>query len=208
LATKFFPPDEERKNAFFCFRQALIYLMKSISFRASTWLPVLPEVVCVWHENPGNMRMILPPWLRVRSIEADPRAQVGETFHVQLTQFGFPMSWRGQWQRVQSPHCLEDIGLECPFAAWQHTHEFLREGEGTRMTDRVECVLPTSWGWIPGAGLAVRGVLTLMFADRHRATRAFFSRSGRPRGGRGGGHSAFLPAQIAGIGSGEKGGNL
>lgn len=125
------------------------------------------------------MRMILPPWLRVRSIEARPDARVGEEFDIQLTQFGFPMRWRGQWNKVLSPHLLEDIGVACPFAAWQHRHEFLSEGQGTRMTDRVDCVLPSSWGWMPGAGIAVQMVLGFLFWSRHRATRTFFANASK-----------------------------
>ena len=171
----FFPSDEERKNAFLSFRQAFIFCMKTVFFEASTWLPVAPESVCAWHENPANLRLISPPWLRVHSVTAEPVARVGETFLVEVSQLGVPLRWRGAWQRVERPHLLEDIGLECPFAAWRHAHAFVGQGQGTRMTDRVECVLPSSWGWIPGASLGVRIVFALMFYGRHRATRRFFA---------------------------------
>ena len=66
-----------------------------------------------------------------------------------------------------------DEEVRGPFAEWIHRHKFSPEGDGTRMTDHIECLLPGGpavnflAGWIVGIQLR------LMFHHRHKVTKRF-----------------------------------
>lgn len=59
-----------------------------------------------------------------------------------------------------------DRQIEGPFAFWEHTHEFYRDGDQTRIIDHIEYQLPlrlpNTLAWLP---------LKLMLMDRHRRTK-------------------------------------
>ena len=55
-----------------------------------------------------------------------------------------------------------------PFARWEHTHRFVADGETTVCTDSVRYELP-SLDW---ASPLLKPGLALVFADRHRRTKA------------------------------------
>jgi ligand-binding SRPBCC domain-containing protein len=145
-------------------------------FTRSAWLPAAPDVVCRWHENPRNLRSICPPWLKVRDVIAEAVARPGEEFFLHVSQFGFPLRWRGIWLEVDRPHLLVDGAISSPFATWRHEHHFAPARGGTEMTDKVRCQLRPPLACLPGANLALRLVFTVMFRGRHQATRDYFTR--------------------------------
>lgn len=147
-----------------------------ISFTRSVHLPAPPDVVCRWHENPHNLRVISPPWLKIHEVRAESSARVGAEFYLHVTQLGFPLRWRGVWREVNRPHLLVDGAIASPFAEWRHEHHFAPDGPGTLMTDVVRCRLGSPWGCFPGRRLALQVVFVLMFAGRHQATREFFKK--------------------------------
>lgn len=145
-------------------------------FEKSVDLDAPVGVVFAFHENPENLRKISPSSLKVKKISAAAHAVPGESFALEASQFGLPIHWIGRWEQVQHPNLLVDVGVQCPFPYFRHSHRFeALGGTTTRMIDRVEYALPCGWlGWLAGV-TGGRMALGLMFAARHRATRTYFS---------------------------------
>lgn len=156
--------------------------MKTSVFEKSTILKASCESVFAFHQSPRNISRIAPASLRVNEVVCDDTAVTGGIFRIRASQFGIPIHWVGQWERVEKPSLLVDTSLESPFVVWRHSHIFEPHPEGCRMTDRVEHRLK---GGFLGA-LVSRWILPFffmaMFHGRHVATRRFFAKSESPRG--------------------------
>ena len=151
--------------------------MKTSVFEKSTILKASCESVFAFHQSPRNISRIAPSSLRVNEVVCDDTAVTGGIFRIRASQFGIPIHWVGQWERVEKPSLLVDTSLASPFVVWRHSHIFEPHPEGCRMTDRVEHRLK---GGFLGA-LVSRWILPVffmaMFHGRHVATRRFFAKS-------------------------------
>lgn len=156
--------------------------MKTSVFEKSTILKASCDSVFAFHQSPRNISRIAPASLRVHEVVCDDSAMTGGIFRIRASQFGIPIHWVGQWERVEKPSLLVDTSLASPFAVWRHSHIFEPHPNGCRMTDRVEHRLK---GGFLGA-LVSRWILPLffmaMFHGRHVATRRFFAKSESPSG--------------------------
>lgn len=147
-------------------------------FKKSVWLSAPIERVFEFHENPHNIRKISPGSMKVQSVDADDKAVAGARFSLEATQYGLPISWIGEWESVESPHCLVDLAVKSPFKFFRHTHAFRAEGWGTRMTDCVEYALPFGPLGAIAAESGARVALMILFRARHRATVRYFAMNG------------------------------
>lgn len=159
--------------------------MPPCRFRRSVILEASAETVFRFHADPHNVGVISPGFQRIRVLEAEHTARVGEEFALEVRFFGLPLAtlrWRGVWRAVRVPELLEDEALRSPFALFRHRHEFVALGaHRTRMTDIVTYQLPGGWvGKLLGETFG-RAQFALMFADRHRRTRRW-AHSVRPSG--------------------------
>jgi ligand-binding SRPBCC domain-containing protein len=148
-----------------------------VLFERSVLVPASVEELFRFHENPENIVKIAPASLRVESVDCERTARVGGIFRIRASQFGLPIRWTGMWERVDSPRALVDTAIHSPFAFWRHSHLFEPEGDGCRMTDRVEFLLKGGWA----GGVVSRFVMPFVFAGifraRHAATVRWFSKS-------------------------------
>ena len=145
-------------------------------FQRSVLLDAAPADVYAFHEDPRNIPKISPPSLRVERVECSVPAREGGEFRLKVRQFGLPLDWVGIWEEAVPSERLVDGARKSPFRHWRHQHLFRAEGSGTMMTDRVEYALAGGW---PGRLLdatVMRGVFTVMFLARHKATAAFFAK--------------------------------
>lgn len=149
--------------------------MTALRFEKSVWLDALPTEVYRFHEDPSNLRKICPKWLKIDRLESAKHAEPGGKFFLLVRQFGIPMQWEGEWEVVEAGKKLVDIARQSPFAFWRHHHEFMPEGDGTRMRDLVEYNLPFGLlGHMAGATI-MQGFFQGMFASRHAATKRYFA---------------------------------
>jgi len=145
-------------------------------FTRSTLVSATPAELFRFHENPHNLRRISPPGLRILDIRAADTARTGQDFTIAVRQGPLTLRWTGRWETVAPPGLLIDTGVRCPFARWRHHHLFEPHADGAVLTDRVEFRLPWHLGGPMGDLLALRLVFPHLFAARHVATRAFFTR--------------------------------
>lgn len=102
-----------------------------------------PEETFAWHERPGALPRLSPPWLPGRPLQeaaslADGRAELampaGQVWVAQHDPAGFEPGRAFVDERV-------DDGLRTAALAairWRHEHRFSAYGDGTRMHDRVD----------------------------------------------------------------------
>lgn len=146
-------------------------------FTRSTPVAATPAALFRFHENPRNLRAIAPRGLCILDIEAGEIARLGATFRLAVRQGPLTLHWTGRWETVAPPGLLVDVGVRCPFDFWRHHHIFEPHDEGSLLTDRVEFRLPWHLGGPVGDWIALRFVFPRIFAARHDATRAYFSRA-------------------------------
>lgn len=109
------------------------------------------DEVFAWHERPGALTRLLPPWqpIRVRREAASLRDGRAE-----LTLPG-GVRWVSRHSGYDPPHAFVDELASLPLR-WRHQHHFAVAGPGyTRVTDRIDTPVPAR-------------LLRAMLAYRHR----------------------------------------
>lgn len=143
------------------------------TFRASTCLAASAETMFAFHSDPRNIVHVMPPTLKLVSLQTDGPAQEGSLIEFHCRDWGFiPMRWKCRWHTVQPPSVLVDEMLEGPFAQFVHEHRFepLAEG-GCVMHDTITYAFGRSWWGKLISETAVRLYLKLLFTYRHHRTR-------------------------------------
>ncbi|WP_404305042.1 TIGR01777 family oxidoreductase [Neorhodopirellula lusitana] len=147
-------------------------------FTASVDLPVSIEQAFAYHERPGCLNRLIPPWESVRLEHSDNSLQPGSRVVLKTSIAGVPVRWHARHTVYEPPHLFADIQDSGPFAYWHHRHRFESLGEPSsedqtqsRLTDDVQYQLPGGvLGKKFGSGFA-NSKLQSMFAYRHRVTR-------------------------------------
>lgn len=125
-----------------------------------TWSSVVgyPRAdVFAWHERPGAVRRLTPPWLPVRVVREAASLADGEA----VLDFPLGLRWVARHSGYAPPERFVDELVSPPLRwglRWRHTHEFRDEGDRTRITDTVDTNAPET-------------LLRPMFAYRHRQLR-------------------------------------
>lgn len=131
-----------------------------------------PDRVFAFHEAPGALESLIPPWEKVR-VESGGGSLRPGTRVVMKTYLGpIPLRWVAEHTRYDRPHMFADRQVSGPFAKWEHTHRFLDDGHGgTILRDEVEYEVPLGGIGRLLAGGFVRRKLQKMFVYRHQRTR-------------------------------------
>ncbi|MEV0890337.1 TIGR01777 family oxidoreductase [Promicromonospora sp. NPDC050262] len=112
-----------------------------------------PEVFA-WHERPGAVLRLTPPWTPLRVVrEASTLAGGAAVLRLPLG-----LRWVARHTGYEPPERFVDELVSAPLrwvVPWRHTHEFHEEGGGTRVTDTVATRVPEA-------------LLRPMFTYRHR----------------------------------------
>lgn len=142
-----------------------------MKYVASSPLPVSVEDAFAYHERPGALQRLVPPWESVEIESTDHSLAVGSKVVLKTSFFGVPIRWVAQHTDYEPPHLFADTQLSGPFAAWNHRHHFKTIGEHSSLTDEIEFKVPLgAVGNLLGSGTALKKIES-MFAYRHRVTR-------------------------------------
>ena len=131
-----------------------------------------PQAVWDFHERPGALPMLTPPWEKVRLVEGGDSILPGSRVVLETRLGPFPLRWVAEHTEYDPPRLFADRQVSGPFARWYHRHHFLDDGDGgTILRDEVDYEVPMgAIGRLLG-GRFVRRKLERMFAYRHRVTR-------------------------------------
>jgi len=136
-------------------------------FYSEQFIPLPPEKVFPFFQDPYNLEKITPPSLSF-FIDKVSTAQIeqGTLIDYKLKIHNIPARWRTEIDEWKPPFKFVDRQLLGPYSLWHHTHEFKPFCGGTLMTDRVLFRLPLGYlGWII-AGKWVRKDVESIFSYR------------------------------------------
>jgi ligand-binding SRPBCC domain-containing protein len=145
--------------------------------RAEQWVPQPVDRVFPFFADPYNLERITPGFLRfrVRNVST-PQVQEGTIIRYRLRLHGIPVSWRSRIDEWRPGERFVDRQIAGPYAAWQHTHQFVARDHGTLLMDTVRYRLRCApLGRTPLLAWVHRDVRNI-FEYRHRAIAAAFGR--------------------------------
>lgn len=94
--------------------------------------------VFAWHERPGALRRLLPPWQPISVAQEAPSLADGQA----VLRLPGRVRWVAQHSDDDPPHRFVDELVSLPLP-WRHTHTFYAVGgAATRVTDSVETPVP------------------------------------------------------------------
>jgi ligand-binding SRPBCC domain-containing protein len=129
------------------------------------WLARPRPEVFAFFADPSNLAHLTPPALKLRLLTPTPaRLAAGAVLDFRLSWHGLPLSWRAYIREYDPPYRFVDVQVRGPWARWEHRHQFLDEGGGTWVEDRVTYRLP-----LGPLGRALHAVLV------HRQLRALWA---------------------------------
>jgi ligand-binding SRPBCC domain-containing protein len=140
-----------------------------------------PTVVFAFHERPGALQGLTPPWERVEVIDGGTSILPGSRVVLRTWLGPMPLRWVAEHTEYDPPRSFADRQVRGPFASWYHRHRFLDDGQGgTLLRDEVEFTPPLGWlGRRLGGGF-LRRKLQRLFDYRHDVTRRLVERETSP----------------------------
>ena len=141
-------------------------------YTAATALPVDRESAFAYHERPGALERLIPPWKDVAIESTDQSLKPGSQVTLRPRVGPLRLRWVAQHQDYDRPRLFSDFQASGPFAHWFHEHRFTSDSPN-------HCLLEDSIAYrLPGGpigqffgGAMARRELETMFAYRHRVTR-------------------------------------
>ncbi len=138
---------------------------------ASSSLPASVQDAFAYHDRPGALQRLIPPWESAEIERSDGSLSKGSRVVMKTSLFGIPVRWVAEHTEYDPPNLFCDTQVSGPFATWNHRHEFHAAGRYCELNDRIEYQVPLGMlGRLVGGGKA-RSTLEAMFAYRHRVTR-------------------------------------
>jgi uncharacterized protein len=139
--------------------------------RTST-LPESVEEVFAWHERPGALERLTPPWERVTVLERTGGIRDGARTAVLVRVGPARIRWVAVHRDYEQGRRFVDEQVEGPFSKWIHEHRFEPEGAGaTRYTDHIEFSPPFGNVGTAAARWMARPRAERMLAYRHATLR-------------------------------------
>lgn len=158
-------------------------------FTSQVTVPHPIDEVFAWHERPGALVRLCPPWNSSVASPSSDGLEVGSKATLRLDIPGtlgkFGLHWVAEHVALERGRSFTDIMASGPLRSWRHQHDFdpAEGGRSTTITDSIEFRGP-----IPGldalVGPVIRKVLADNFAYRERqltADLAFHAAHGGPR---------------------------
>jgi ligand-binding SRPBCC domain-containing protein len=117
--------------------------MTPFIFRAKQFVPRPLEEVFDFFSKAENLQQLTPPWLHFRIMSVEPApVRKGTLIRYSLRWRIFPIRWTTEIVEWEPPHRFVDVQLKGPYKMWHHERRFIAEGNGTRIADEVQYLLP------------------------------------------------------------------
>jgi len=140
--------------------------VKSIVIEASV------QDVFAFHERPDALPLLSPPFPPVKVISKTGGIEAGSRVELRIG----PLTWVALHTAYERNRLFVDEQIEGPFSKWVHRHEFEDLGGRTRLTDRVEYLVPGGPHVNAAVGWLVNLSLAPMFRHRHKVTQQMCAR--------------------------------
>src|SRR5688500_2552108 len=98
--------------------------MGRLIFERSVMLPVSAAEAFRWHERPGALQRLIPPWEEVRVERVTGGIQNGARVELVMKIGLLRVRWVAEHSDYRPGELFRDVQLHGPFAQWEHTHRF------------------------------------------------------------------------------------
>lgn len=157
--------------------------MSDPTFSLSTRIARPAADVFAWHERPGALARLCPPWERVELVAASGGVRDGARVTVRNKLGPVWQQWEVEHRDYVAGVQFRDIQLRGPFARWEHLHRITPDGAAAcTLTDEISYRLPGGPLGQMAGGRFVAGKLAQLFAWRHATTRADLESTARHAG--------------------------
>ena len=143
-----------------------------MKFVKESRIAATPAEVFAFHESPGALEALTPPWEKMKVIESSGSIRPGARVVLETKIGPIPLRWVAIHTEYEPDRLFADRQEHGPFARWYHRHHFLDDGEGgTILRDEVDYEVPLGALGRLFSGKFVRKKLERMFEYRHEQTR-------------------------------------
>jgi ligand-binding SRPBCC domain-containing protein len=144
-------------------------------FRSEQVVPRPLDEVFEFFCRAENLQKLTPPWLHFRILSVEPApVRQGTLLRYSMRWRIFPIRWTTEIIAWEPPHRFVDVQLKGPYKLWHHEHRFAAEGNGTRLTDELQYLLPFGGLGIIAHKLKVKKDVETIFAYRNEAVWRLF----------------------------------
>jgi len=110
-------------------------------------VPLPPETVFRFFENPMRLELLHEGWSRIRVLRCEDNVHIGSETWVEVNIAGFIPLVLGFRHFLFEPHVrFGERLIHGPFATFTHIHEFHPQDSGTLVRDLLEISLPRHYG--------------------------------------------------------------
>ncbi len=142
-------------------------------FSVSTRIARPAAEVFAWHERPGALERLCPPWESVEVVAATGGVRDGACVTVRNKVGPFWTQWCVEHRDYLAGIQFRDVLLSGPFAKWEHLHRVEPDGpDASLLTDEITYRLPGGALGRALGGAFMRRKLSQLFAWRHATTKA------------------------------------
>ncbi|HVG28866.1 MAG TPA: SRPBCC family protein [Pyrinomonadaceae bacterium] len=142
------------------------------TFVKESLIRATPERVFAFHEQPGALALLTPPWERARVVRAARISEVGSEAVVETRILGLlSVRWVARHTLYDPPRSFEDVQEHGPFRRWRHRHVVSPHPEGATLRDEIEYEPPLGVFGKLAEPFLVMPRLRKLFDYRHRVTR-------------------------------------
>jgi ligand-binding SRPBCC domain-containing protein len=142
-----------------------------LNFRYSSLIDAPIETVWQFHERPDILDLLTPPWQPVKIIRREGGLEVGAISEFRLSLASIPVRWVATHIECIPNRLFVDKQTDGPMESWVHRHEFVLEGNKTRLTDAIAYEIPGGFLVELLLGWWVNSRLKEMFRYRHQVTK-------------------------------------
>jgi len=156
-----------------------------VRFVKQSQIAATPSEVFAFHESPGALESVTPPWEKLERVGGEASIRPGGRVTLKVRVGPFAMRWVAEYTEYEPGRMFADRQVRGPFASWYHRHRFLDDGEGgTLLRDEVAYEPPLGWLGRRLGGQFLEEKLRRLFDYRHETTRRIVeSGAARPREG-------------------------
>ena len=143
-----------------------------------------PERVFAFHESPGALEKLTPPWEKVEVVEGGRSIKPGSRVVLRTRIGPVPLTWVAEHTEYEPGKMFADTQKSGPFASWYHRHWCLDDGQGgTLLRDEVDYEPPLGMlGRLLSEGM-IEEKLRKMFDYRHDVTKRLVESGNFPEPG-------------------------
>lgn len=143
------------------------------TFQVRSRLACSAERAFRWHERPGALQRLMPPWQQVEVLSTAGTLQPGSRVVLRLGRWPLRIKWVAEHRDYIPGREFRDVQVSGPFAVFDHVHRIIPEQANTCwLEDCITYALPGGWLGRKLAGRYVERQLQRLFRYRHAVTAA------------------------------------